>query len=141
MKELRSTAELFRLSNAERSNQSFIRCIDGLQVFMHSLESCRRLLGLSFELIFVPATQGGSEITVAENRRRLFEVLDAMIEAQTNQDLILLADLLEYELLPVLEDWRRIIPVVLDKTKDSSAGEAPLADAVQHPRELIEADI
>ncbi len=117
LKELQNTAELFRLGNNERSNQSFLRCIDGMQVFMHSLESCRRLLGLSFELIFVPVSQGGAETTVAENRRRLFEVLDSMIEAQTNQDWILLADLLEYELIPILEDWRYIIPVILDETK------------------------
>lgn len=117
LKELQNTAELFRLGNQERSNQSFLRCLDGLQVFMHSLEHCRRLLGLSFELLFVPNSQGRNEITVAENRRRLFEVLDSMIEAQTNQDWILLADLLEYELIPTLEDWRYIVPAILDETK------------------------
>lgn len=138
LKELASTAELFRTGNFERSNQSFVRCLDGLQVFMHSLESCRRLLGLSFELMFVPTTQGGSEISIAENRRRLFEVLDAMIEAQTNQDWILLADLLEYELLPVLQDWRQVIPAVLDETRDAGIGEAPPPGAPPRPSEICD---
>ncbi|RJP79182.1 MAG: hypothetical protein C4524_05650 [Candidatus Zixiibacteriota bacterium] len=115
--EMQSTAELFRLGNEERSNQSFMRCLDGMQVFMHSLESCRRLLGISFELLFVPVGLGNDDVTVAENRRRLFEVLDGMIEAQTNKDWLLLADLLEYELVPILEDWRQIIPAILKETE------------------------
>ncbi len=117
LNELQHTAEYFRLGDAEKSNRSFVRCLDGLQVFMHSLEQCRRLLGISFELIYVPSNSEAYEITVAENRRKLFEVLDGMIEAQANQDWILLADLLEYELIPILEDWRQIIPVILKKTQ------------------------
>jgi len=136
--ELQNTAERFRVGSDERSHQSYLRCLDGLQVFMHSLEKCRRLLGLSFELIFVPSTQGGNEITVAENRRRLFEVLDAMIEAQINQDWILLADLLECELQPVLQDWRQIIPVVLQKTQEKGADHVAIYDFENCPVVLRE---
>jgi hypothetical protein len=117
LKEMSGTAELFRLGSDERSRSSFLRCLDGLQVFMHSLEKCRRLLGLSFELIYVPSPGAPGEISIADNRRRLFEVLDAMTEAQLHQDWILLADLLEYELMPVLQDWRQIIPVVLENAQ------------------------
>ncbi len=91
---------------------------------MHSLEKCRRLLGISFELLYVPTQNSSSDITVAENRRRLFEVLDAMIEAQMNQDWILLADLLEYESVPVLQDWRAILPLIMEQAQCS--GEDPV---------------
>ncbi len=116
LRELQSTAELFRLGNDERSNQSFLRCIDGLQVFMHSLESCRKLLGISFELLFIPGSDGQSDQSVAESRRKLFAVLDNMFDAQTDQDWVLLADMLEYELTPALEDWRQIIYTILEQT-------------------------
>jgi hypothetical protein len=139
--ELQTTAELFRLSNDERSNQSFMRCLDGIQVFMHSLESCRRLLGLSFELMFVPTGQEGHEFTVAENRRRLFETLDSMIEAQGNQDWILLADLLEYELIPVLEDWRHIIPIILDETKPGYPTCASPSEFASQPQEICAEEV
>jgi hypothetical protein len=139
LKELQDTADMFRLGYGDRSTQSFLRCIDGLQVFMHSLESCRRLLGLSFELLFVPSGQQGDEITVAENRRRLFEVLDGMIEAQTNQDWILLADLLEYELVPILEDWRQIIPSILDETQNASSAGLVTSDPSEEALETEEA--
>jgi hypothetical protein len=116
--ELQSTAELFRLGNSERSAKSFLRCIDGLQVFMHTLESCRRLLGISYELILIPSSGSAENLTsVAENRRALFSILDSMIEAQSDQDWILLADMIEFELVQALEDWREIIPAVLEKTK------------------------
>jgi hypothetical protein len=44
-----------------------------------------------------------------------------MIEAQLNQDWILLADLLEFELTPVLEDWRMILPVIMEKAQGPDA--------------------
>ena len=116
LKELQDTSELFRLGNQERSNQSFLRCLDGMQVFMHTLETCRKLLGISFELLLVPGENGQNDITVGESRRRLFTVLDNMIDAQTDQDWVLMADMLEYELIPILEDWRNIIPAILEKT-------------------------
>lgn len=118
LKELQNTAELFRLGNGERSSQSFLRCIDGMQVFMHSLESCRKLLGISFELLITPSGDDQTETSVADSRRALFGVLDSMIEAQADQDWVLLADMLEYELIPALEDWRGIIPVILEKASD-----------------------
>lgn len=118
LKELQDTSELFRLGNQERSNQSFLRCLDGMQVFMHTLETCRRLLGISFELLLVPGENGQEDITVGESRRKLFSVLDNMIDAQTDQDWVLMADMLEYELIPILEDWRNIIPAILEKTAD-----------------------
>ncbi len=121
LKELQNTAELFRLNQSRRSNDSFLRCIDGLQVFMHTMESCRRLLGISYELIFVPANDE-SERSVAECRRELFSTLDAMIEAQSDQDWVLMADMLEYELIPNLEEWRRIIPEILKNTTPRASG-------------------
>ncbi|MBU1652852.1 hypothetical protein KKA00_11570, partial [bacterium] len=117
LKELQSTSDLFRLSRGERSNESYLRSIDGLQVFMHTMETCRRLLGLSYELVTVPAADGLTEKTIAESRRALFAVLDNMIDAQSDQDWVLLADLLEYELIPALHDWRQIIPEILKLTQ------------------------
>lgn len=137
--QLQDSAELLRVGYSERSNQSYLRCIDGLQVFMHSLESCRRLLGISFELLIVPAGPEGGLISAAENRRHMFEVLDSMIEAQTNQDWVLLSDLLEYELVPVLEDWRRIIPEILGEAQAASSEGLVRAEEKQESAAVSEA--
>jgi len=121
LKELQTTSDLFRMSRDDRSNESYLRSIDGLQVFMHTMETCRRLLGLSYELVTVPSADGFTEKTIAESRRSLFEVLDNMIDAQSDQDFVLLADLLEYELIPTLQDWRQIIPEILKLTQPNHA--------------------
>ena len=134
LKEMQGAAGLFRRGYDEKSSGTFLRCLDGLQVFMHSLEKCRRLLGLSFELLYVPTQNGSGDITVAQNRGRLFEVLDAMIEAQLNQDWILLADLLEYELVPVLEDWRAILPVIMEKAQGGETEPLLSSPGVLDPR-------
>lgn len=116
LKELHKTADLFRQGDSNQSNEFFVRCLDGLQVFMHSLEICRRLLGISFELLYSPSENGRADKSVAESRRQLFSVLDGMIQAQTDQDWVLMADMLEYELIPALEEWRQIIPAIQEKT-------------------------
>ena len=115
--EIQNTSDLFRLRNDEKSSQAFLRCLDGFQVFMHSVERCRRFLGLSFELLKIPVTQGANTRTAAENRRDVFSVLDHLIEAQSNEDGILLADELEYELAPLLKEWTEIIPVMIGESK------------------------
>lgn len=139
--ELLTTAELFRLGSDDRSNQSFLRCIDGMQVFMHSMEQCRRLLGLSFELMNLPDRNGNIEQTVGENRRSLFGVLDSMIEAHTNRDWILLADLLEHELIPLLEEWRLIIPAILKEIKMRGGSENFKDPSVTGEEILVEGSV
>ncbi len=116
LKELQITSEFFRMNNIDRSNESFLRCIDGLQVFMHTMESCRKLLGLSFELLLMPSSNTEEEISVAESRRSIFTALDGIIEAQTDQDWVLLADIMEFELTPSLAMWREVIQMILEKT-------------------------
>lgn len=130
LQEFKNTAELFRVGNGDRSNQSLLRCIDGLQVLMHSLESCRKLLGISFELLFIPGDDGHKEENVAENRRKLFSIFDNMLQAQTDQDWVLLADMIEYELIPALTDWRQIICSILKQTTSS-----PVVDLSSEPIE------
>jgi hypothetical protein len=136
LSEMRSTAELFRLGDAERSNRSFLACIDGLQVFMHTLESCRKMLGVSFELLTIPSAENQDELTVAEYRRNLFSVLDGLFNAQTDQDWVLLADMLEYELIPALEEWEQIIQLIM-VTSDAEQAISEHADVMDAQSELV----
>ncbi|TKJ40271.1 hypothetical protein CEE37_08060 [candidate division LCP-89 bacterium B3_LCP] len=136
LQELQGTSELFRLGNMERSTQAFLKCIDGIQVFMHSLESCRRMLGISFELMHLPQAEGEDEQTVAESRRILFGMLDNILEVQTDQDWVLLADMLEYELIPALQDWREVIFCILEKTSSDQDAEN-MPDLQDNPEAIV----
>jgi len=38
-----------------------------------------------------------------------------MLHVQEEEDWIMLADLLEYELIPLLEEWKSILPLLKEK--------------------------
>jgi hypothetical protein len=97
--ELSRTAELFRIDTFEKSNEAFARCLDGLQILLNTTLSVAGLIQVG-----APEVVAG-EGTLEECTRKISRILDELIEAQTNRDGILVADLIEYELHPLLEDW------------------------------------
>jgi len=39
-------------------------------------------------------------------------VIDQMLKVQEDEDWVMLADLLEYELIPLLKEWNKILAVL-----------------------------
>ncbi len=101
MQELTRTAEEFRLGDEDLSNQLFMRCLDGLQIMIRVTYSIGNLLEVDLREVLI------EESNIPSLINRINELLDELIEAQTQNDTILLADLIEYELQPVLEDWMK----------------------------------
>lgn len=99
LKELSRASDEFRMGSFEKANDVFARCMDGLQVLLNTTLSVASLLQVEVEEI-----QTGEQ-TLADNTGKISRILDELIEAQTNRDGILIADLVEYELNPLLEDW------------------------------------
>ncbi len=100
LKELQRTAEEFRLGGFEQANELFVRCLDGLQILLNTTFSVANLFQVKISDV-VAGEQDNMEVAA----KRMNEVFEEMIEAQMNQDGILIADLIEYELHPLLEDW------------------------------------
>ncbi|MBD3165009.1 hypothetical protein GF324_00255 [bacterium] len=100
IKEFSKAAEEFRMGDVEKSNQILVNCLDGLEIVVRSTQSAANLLKKKASEIQTPSGN------LMEVGHRINEMFDEMIEAQTQQDTILLADLIEYELIPVMEDWR-----------------------------------
>ena len=73
---------------------------------------------------------------MAEYRRNLFSVLDGLFDAQTDQDWVLLADMLEYELIPALEEWEQIIQLIV-VTSDADQAVSEYAGDMDVQPELI----
>ncbi len=101
MLELNSASEQYRLGNVTGSNDLFVRCLDGLQILLRTTHSVATLLEKKGDEIST------GEMTLDSATDRLSQLLDELIDAQRNQDSILIADLIEYELQPLLEDWKR----------------------------------
>ncbi len=101
---IEKAAELFRSGDEKEANQFFINIIDGMDWFSQVVESLEKAVDL------IPGSQKMPEGAVKERQERLITLIQQMEEANKNKDWILLADLLEYEILPYYSDWEKMLP-------------------------------
>jgi len=101
--ELKRVTELFRLGNSVQGGDIFSRAIDGIQLVNHASAMVERNLGIE--------TDGskGNGNTLTQQLNNLQPILEDMFSAQQNQDWVLLADLLEYELIPHFEEREKLL--------------------------------
>jgi hypothetical protein len=52
---------------------------------------------------------------VLEHQQKFISVLKTLIEAQEKRDFVLISDLLEYEILPIVAVWREMFGIVSEK--------------------------
>ncbi len=103
VQEFELAGEQFRFGDEEKSNTTFSRCLDGLQVLLKTTLSATALLKLKPEEVQSDAG------TLNEITQKVNRVLDELLEAQMQRDSILIADLLEYEMVPLMNDWALMI--------------------------------
>jgi hypothetical protein len=48
--------------------------------------------------------------SIQDRRASLVDLTQQMVDANKNQDWVLLADLLEYEILPYYQEWSSLLP-------------------------------
>ncbi len=107
--EIGSATEWYRFGRVDEASNSMARIADGLTLITHTIERLRSLLELDFScLIF-------NEKPILDHYSKLAEMIEELIGAQNETDWILVADLLEYELLPVIEDWDGILGLLSQK--------------------------
>lgn len=90
-----ATVQLFQGGNEGRANENMLDIIDGLQWLISAISST---WDIQREKIHV------SDIN---------EHLAEMVSAFENTDYVLLADLLEYEITPVLKDWEEALALTV----------------------------
>jgi hypothetical protein len=99
-------ADEFRLNEEAEANEKFV-------VFLQAMQDFFSFLGQALDVLAIPMTRvevGG--LSAQERLQALTDVLTAMSERQDENDWILLADTIEYELVPVLDDWLVILTQV-----------------------------
>ncbi len=104
--EYNKASDEFRVGNSEKSNQILADCMDGMKIFIRTTTSVATLLDINYSEIKV------GDQTVNEISEKFASILDEMIQAQTDRDEILSADLIEYEMIPLLEDWAGILDIL-----------------------------
>jgi hypothetical protein len=91
-------ADLFRMGNEQEANKYYLQILDGIDWFSQVV------------LTIVNAQENEAEGPSFEGRqKKLTDLMAQMLEANQNQDWVLLADLLEYEMVPFYTDWQEVL--------------------------------
>jgi len=95
------TAEHYSSDN-ECAGRYFEEAVQGLQWFVQMIGFIEQTLQLDFNRLSLNGKP------LAEYVRSLNSIFEEMVNSQEKFDPVLLADLLEYALVPHLEEWKRI---------------------------------
>lgn len=111
---INQSADKFRMDDETDANKYFINCVEGLQTFVGVLDKVRSLNNIDLSLI-----KHGS-VSAAEKQDELSKIFSSLQVTQADKDWIAVADVLEYELAPLINDWRDILPVISSELKKSN---------------------
>ena len=100
---IEKSVELFRMGNEQEANKFFINIIDGIDWLSQVLDMILAAKAISPDTVF----DGKS---IQDRRTSLVDFTQQMVDANKNQDWVLLADLLEYEILPYYQEWSNLLP-------------------------------
>ena len=106
---LQKASDLFRAGNEQEANKFFINIIDGMDWFSQVVDSIAKAVDFGSDTIIF------DEKTFHDRQGDLVKLTRQMVDANQNQDWVLLADLLEYEILPYYTDWEEQLPKIYRK--------------------------
>lgn len=97
-------AELFRVADESEANEHYLNFLQSLQEFLLMINLTTKALGID------PATEFVNGRTLAQEGEELNRIVNEMLGVQEEQDWVLLADLIEYDLYEVLQRWHEGMP-------------------------------
>lgn len=105
------TAELFRMYDEHEAFEQYSRLLDSIRALVHFIDAARRTLKWDFAQP-MPNSESAEHEWVS-----LHGIIDELGRVQEEGDIILLADVLEYELVPCLNRWKGIFTHKLDSMR------------------------
>ncbi len=90
---------------------------EALDMYQDLLEVTRDFMGMVAVLKSEFRLKDSSRMEKAVER--LSELFSEMIEVQENEDWVLLSDLIEYEFLPQVEAWKKIVAEIRDELRST----------------------
>ena len=99
-------SELFRVADETEANEHYAEYLENLRLFLQMIAQCTEVLHV--DLSAIPFQKA----TVKEEVQKLSGVMDQMLKVQEDEDWVMLADLLEYELIPLLKGWNEILALL-----------------------------
>ena len=95
--------DLFRAGNEQEANKYYLQILDGIEWFSQVVS------------VIMSPDEGETELPDTDDeslevrQKKLTDLMSQMLEANENQDWVLLADILEYEMVPFYKDWGEIL--------------------------------
>jgi hypothetical protein len=108
---IKSSAEHFRMAGEPEANAYFVKCLDGLQTFVGIIDKVKNINSLDFQKINYKST------TISKKEASLLESLNSIYETQSKKDWVSMADMLEFELSPLIIEWKEILLLVTETLK------------------------
>ncbi|MBC8284042.1 MAG: hypothetical protein H8E32_09530 [Nitrospinae bacterium] len=96
-------SDLFRTGNEQEANKYYVQILDGMDWFSQVVNIVMQSEGEESEF---PDTPGEN---LQSRQTKLTDLMGQMLEANKNQDWVLLADILEYEMVPFYKEWENIL--------------------------------
>ncbi len=96
--------EMFRMGDEAEANEHFLRFLESLHLLVNMLSQVGNVISIRFDL---PV---GEHDSLNQNLNKLADILTNLLDIQEKKDWIFLADLLEYELTPQLDELRELLP-------------------------------
>ena len=96
-------ADLFRTGNEQEANKYYLQILDGIDWFSQVVS------------VIMQPDEEETELSDADDenlqvrQKKLTDLMSQMLEANQNKDWVLLADILEYEMVPFYKDWENIL--------------------------------
>ena len=96
-------ADLFRTGNEQEANKYYLQILDGIDWFSQVVS------------VIMSPDEGETKLPDTDDeslevrQKKLTDLMSQMLEANQNQDWVLLADILEYEMVPFYKDWEKIL--------------------------------
>jgi hypothetical protein len=104
---IQKAADLFRSGSEQEANKFFLNIIDGMDWFSEVMDTIAKVNDLRTEAVVL------DEKSFQARQEKLVGWTQQMVEANKNNDWVLLADLLEYEILPYYSEWDEYLPQIL----------------------------
>ncbi len=111
---LTEVADRFRAGAIEEANAMLVSVIEGLQSLTELMETVRAFSIPGLDEIKI----GEEDLSLRE--ARLIGVLENLHDGQEAKDWVVVADILEYELGPSIDEWREILPLIIDSIKEET---------------------
>jgi len=97
-----AVSELFRMYDEMEAHRQYAEILESLRALLQFIDNIKKTIDWNFN------DSDDGKKTIMEAWNRLLDIIDEMKGVQDEGDLILLADLLEYELFPALLSWKNI---------------------------------